>query len=612
MLRAPKSVAFIEPDAMHRFVVTIRCATDLCAVSSHTVTLPARLHDLHATVSELEAGVYANHPELACLVLFTSGPLTLQTVEAELFSNVRAPIYCVNRCSALAWGVSEQLCRFVLVDFRWPGSVALIKRDDNRAIDDVRLFEQSMAAVLRLDSAPNARTADLYASHGNDERLTSWLADILAITSKFGYTSTVLVSEAFDGSDSSDLRYHPREILHRGAVRAIRARASSPGVWVDPLSESDAFAMRTTRDISYSVVQLQRAVYDDNEPTLSQLLEGRPALFAVDTAVDALYGDGLRRYIENDVHAVGYVTLDGGEANKSSEQVERIQRACIDAHLPRNGVIVGVGGGVVLDIAGMAAAQYRRGVSYVRVATTFLAMIDVAVGIKHGVNLAGKKNIVGTFYPPTAAINDPLFLRTNSPRQLACGVAEAIKIALVADPRLFHLLEEHLRALLETGFQAPAPAAREILKRAQIAMMVELAPNLFETDLKRAVDFGHSISPLLEAESNYTIAHGEAVAIDMLFCTAIAVRRGLCARSLFDRLLRVYGLCGLPVTDERCTVAFVRRALSDVTAHRGGNLNLLVPIEPGRYEFLQQVSDGDVRFAIDALNTQMVTVAEAG
>ena len=143
-------------------------------------------------------------------------------------------------------------------------------------------------------------------------------------------------------------------------------------------------------------------------------------------------------------------------------------------------------------------------------------------------------------------------------------------------------------------------------------MMIELAPNLFETDLKRAVDFGHSISPQLEAESHYTIAHGEAVAVDMLLCTAIAAKRGLCEPSLFDRMLRMYRLCGLPCNDELCTAAFLRHALTDVTAHRGGNLNLLVPIEPGRYEFLQDVTEADLRFAVDAVNAQAIPVVEAG
>jgi 2-epi-5-epi-valiolone synthase len=400
------------------------------------------------------------------------------------------------------------------------------------------------------------------------------------------------------------------ETLHRGAVRAVMACGRKSGVWVNPLLDTDAFMMQATRNVSYSVLQLNRAVYDDDEPALPALVGRRPVLIAVDTTVDVLYGDRIRHYIDARVDVAGYVTLDSGEEHKSLTQVERVVDACIDAHFPRHGIIVGIGGGVALDIAGMAAALYRRGVSYIRVATTFLAMIDVAVGIKHAVNFRGKKNILGMFYPPMAAINDPLYLRTNSRRQLACGVAEAIKVALVADRRLFDLLEEHLPALFETHFQAPAPYAREILSRAQVAMMNELAPNLFETGLKRAVDFGHSFSPHIEAESDYMIHHGEAVAIDMLLSVAIGVRRGLCEPSLFERLHRIYGVAGLPMTDERCTVDFLSRALTDVTAHRGGDLNLLVPTAPGRYQFLQEVSDLDLQFALHAVSTK--AVAEAG
>lgn len=576
MLEAPKSIAFIEPSASDRFTVTIRSFPGLKQISSRLLQHRSRLHDLHATIAEL-AGLVGEVPGLGYLILLTDAPLTSKTVEPELFSHCRLPAYCVNRSSAFAWASSANLCRFVLIDFREPGSIVLVKRNEDGDIEDVRLFETSVASMTDSD-----------------------LATILRVAAGFGYSS-VVASNSFD-----------EEALHRGAVRAIAARTRSSGVWVDPFSDTEAFAMRTMRRISYSVVQLDRPVYDCDESALASFIGRRPVLFAVDANVDAIYGNRIRRYADEHVDVAAYVTVESGEETKSLEQVERLVRASIEAHLPRHGIIVGVGGGVVLDIAGMAAALYRRGISYIRVATTFLAMIDVAVGIKHGVNFAGRKNIIGTFYPPMAAINDPLFLRTNSRRQLGCGVAEAIKIALVADRRLFDLLEEHLSSLVETHFAAPPTYAREILNRAQIAMMNELAPNLFESDLKRAADFGHSFSPQIEAESNHALVHGEAVAIDMLLCVALGVRRGLCPASLFERLVRMYAIAGLPMNDARCTVAFLRRALTDVTAHRGGNLNLLIPKEPGSYEYLQEVSDLDLQFAVDAVCARAVTAAEAG
>lgn len=590
---ASKSIAFIDRTAFGCFIVTLRSSGRLRQLAMRTLEPPARLQDVHAAAFWLAEAIAETFTGVACAVLFTDGLLTVKTIEPVLHAHARMPVYAMNRSSALAWGVPERFCRFVLVDFSEPGAVALVKRNARGHVDDVRLFDTSVAGMLDANASVD-------------------LGSILRVAAGFGYKTSIGVSDRHSELARTSATYHPRRLLHRGAMRAIAARESSPGAWVNSFGNSIAFAMRAKRDIAYEIVQTRRPVYDGDEPALASLVEGRPVFFAVDTNVEALYGTQLRRYADAHLNVSGYLTLDGGEEHKTWQHVERLCTACIEARLPRHGVIVGVGGGIVLDIAGMTAALYRRGVQYIRVATTLLAMIDVAVGIKHGVNLAGKKNIIGTFYPPKAAINDALFLRTNSRRQLSCGVAEAIKIALVADRRLFELLDEHLPALFDTHFQAPAGPAREILERSQMAMMTELASNLFEADLRRAVDFGHSISPSLEACSEYTIAHGEAVAIDMLLCTAIAVRHGLCAASLLERMVRMYSVAGLPMNDSRCTARFLEDALIEVTRHRGGDLNLVVPLKPGRYAFLQRVTELDLRFALDAVAAKGVAVAEAG
>ncbi len=385
-------------------------------------------------------------------------------------------------------------------------------------------------------------------------------------------------------------------------VGATTARISPPHVLTTVSTESTSFSMRATRDIAYDVIQLTSHVFDVNQPALAALVGRRPLLIAFDEAVYALFGSTIRAYAREHLNVFTTVTLKAGESHKHFDQVERVCEAAIAAGLPRNGVMIGVGGGVVLDIVGMAAALYRRGVAFVRIPTTLLGMIDVAVGIKQAVNFGNRKNLLGTFYPPLGVVNDPTFLRTATRRDLACGVAEIIKIGMVADRKLFCLLEQYLIPLMESRFQKPANVAREILERSQFAMMRELAPNLYEDDLKRAVDFGHSFSPTFELRSDYRLAHGEAVAIDMLLSTAIAAHRGICDSSLFDRLIALYNSAGLAIIDEICTLQLLTEALVDVKGHRGGNLNFPIPDEIGTCAFLQHVDANDCRVALNAVN----------
>lgn len=373
------------------------------------------------------------------------------------------------------------------------------------------------------------------------------------------------------------------------------------GVQTSVSDRSTSFLMDVSRDIAYDVTQLTSHVFDTDVTALAELVGRRPLLLAFDEVVYVLYGATIRAYLERHLNVFSTVILKAGEANKNFYQVERVCEAAISAGLPRNGVVIGVGGGVVLDIAGMAAALYRRGVDFVRIPTTLLGMIDVAVGIKQAVNFGNRKNVLGTFYPPIGVLNDPTFLQTVAHRDLASGVAEMIKLGLIADRVLFCLLEQYLERLIESSFQKPAPVAREILERSQFAMMTQLAPNLYEDDLKRAVDFGHSFSPALELRSDYRVTRGEAVAIDMLLSTAIAVHRGSCDRSLFDRLIALYETAGLAIADDLCTVPVLVEALVDVKGQRGGQLNFPIPAGLGACAFLQDVDANDCRVALTAV-----------
>jgi len=356
--------------------------------------------------------------------------------------------------------------------------------------------------------------------------------------------------------------------------------------------------LRSVREVSYEVVHPARGVFDIDEDTLASVLGARDALLVVDRTVDALFGTAIRRYAEAKLHALGVVLVDGTEGAKCWGQVEQICTAAVRRGLSRDGAIVGIGGGSTLDVAGLAASIFRRGVQYLRVPTTLVGMVDVCVGIKHAVNFMGEKSTLGSFYPPSCGINDLSLLRTLPQRHIACGLAEIIKLAAVCDERLFAALEIHAGTLVASRFQRPARIARRVAIEAERLMMAELEPNLFEQHRNRLVDFGHSFSPRFEAATHFSMPHGEAVAIDMVLSTALGVERGLCGDQVLDRLVQLCRQAELPIAQAVLPPVELARTLLDVRRHRGGALNLVVPTAIGSATFVQDVTARDLANAV--------------
>ncbi len=360
-------------------------------------------------------------------------------------------------------------------------------------------------------------------------------------------------------------------------------------------------SMSASKTVAYEIEHTRAPIFDLCDNTLADAVEGRPVFIVIDERLWAAHGSQVESYAQSRLHCLGVIRLPGSEATKSLDAVAALCNAAIEKHLPRHGAFIAVGGGTILDMVGFVASIYRRGIAYVRVPTTLIGMIDVGVGIKQAINFKHKKNVLGSFYPPLCTINDVRFLWQLPRRELACGMAEALKIFLLCDAPAFELLEEHALELMESRLRSPEPVAETFLLRAQIAMMEQLSTNLFEHELQRLVDFGHSFSPIIETMSDYAVAHGEAVALDMLVSTAIAVGRKLCDASLMSRLIRLYGIIGLPTTHPLLSPLLMERALVETRAHRGGVTNLVVPAGLGAAHFLQDVSYDEIALALRSI-----------
>jgi len=384
-----------------------------------------------------------------------------------------------------------------------------------------------------------------------------------------------------------------------------------------PESNFSAGAWRVVsqQPVSYETV-LCRNILSPANPALADELgaDGRETarrLVVIDGRVEALFGDRLRDYAAAWKIDFEVEVISGDESNKALEQVVAVTEAMSRAKLNRrNQVVLAIGGGVVLDIVGLASSLYRRGIPYIRVPTTLMGIVDAGIGVKTGVNMGEAKNRVGTYFAPRSALLDPSFLRTIDQRHVANGVSEIVKMALVKDRRLFELLEWTVDTLTPATLAIGSERIDEILSRAIGGMLDELEPNLWESNLERIVDYGHTFSPSLELRAGEPpLLHGEAVAIDMALTVVLAHRRGLLTAEEQDRALDLLVRAGLPIRHPAFDLPLVAEALEDTTRHRDGLQRVPLTAGIGDAVFVNDLTVEELGTALEVLERRAVSVA---
>jgi 3-dehydroquinate synthetase len=353
----------------------------------------------------------------------------------------------------------------------------------------------------------------------------------------------------------------------------------------------EASSLRCESSKYYDVLFLEGLLHP-TRPFLADILGKRRALLVTTPTVARLYGSRLRALIDAHALDVSVLELACSEQNKNLDLVSRVCGRALELGLDRRGVLIGLGGGVCTDLVTVAASWIRRGIAHIRIPTTLVGQIDAGIGIKGGVNFQGKKSFLGCFHPPEAVLIDPLFLRSLPVDALRCGLAEILKIALVRDEALFDLVEARATSFLASGFAKPRAAARKVLWSAVERMLQELAANAYENETyQRLVDFGHTFSPLLEAVTRFALPHGQAVAVDMALSAVLAAELGLLQPEVCQRILWAIAAAGLPIHSAHLTPSLCREALHEATRHRGGALNLVLPVAIGKATFLESAAD---------------------
>lgn len=281
------------------------------------------------------------------------------------------------------------------------------------------------------------------------------------------------------------------------------------------------------------------------------------------------------------------VVITGGEACKNNfSLVEKCWAAINDAALDRHSFVFIIGGGAVLDMVCFAASTAHRGIRHVRFPTTTLSQGDGGVGVKNGVNYFGKKNWIGTFAVPHAIVNDFAFLDTLPNREKRCGLIEAIKVALIRDAEFYHWLESHADDLAAFNTSAVEYAVQ---RSAELhTEHIATSGDPFEQGSARPLDFGHWAAHKLEQVSNFSVAHGEAVAIGMALDLLYSVKAGILDPATAERVINLIRRIGFAtfapqLLEKNQNGALVILAgLEEFREHLGGELTVTLVPEIGK------------------------------
>lgn len=321
-----------------------------------------------------------------------------------------------------------------------------------------------------------------------------------------------------------------------------------------------------------------------NEPaSFLPLKSGEQVMLVTNETLAPLYLDKVRGVLEQAGVNVDSVILPDGEQYKSLAVLDTVFTALLQKPHGRDTTLVALGGGVVGDLTGFAAASYQRGVRFIQVPTTLLSQVDSSVGGKTAVNHPLGKNMIGAFYQPASVVVDLDCLKTLPPRELASGLAEVIKYGIILDGAFFNWLEENLDALLRLD----GPAMAYCIRRCCELKAEVVAADERETGLRALLNLGHTFGHAIEAEMGYgNWLHGEAVAAGMVMAARTSERLGRFSSAETQRIITLLTRAGLPVNGPRemSAQAYLPHMLRDKKV-LAGEMRLILPLAIGKVKF---------------------------
>ncbi len=321
-----------------------------------------------------------------------------------------------------------------------------------------------------------------------------------------------------------------------------------------------------------------------------QNLKGLIAIVS-DSNVAPLYANRIQKILEGAGYKVEVITIPASEASKTIPYLEFLWQGFLTAGLDRSSTVIALGGGVVGDLAGFAAATFMRGIPWVVIPSSLLAMVDSSLGGKTGIDLPLGKNLAGAFHSPNLVLSDPQLLVTLPEIELRNGLAEIVKHGVIADPGLFDLCG--------SDWQVVSQRLEEIVRLAIAAKVKFVQADPFEDGIRAALNFGHTLGHAIEKGSGYGLRHGEAVSIGMVYETRLSEKIGIARMGLAKDISNVLRGVGLPVD----IPAGVDRhqLISDMLfdkKKKNGLINFALPVEIGEVKTGVAVSKEDMKWMI--------------
>ncbi len=317
-------------------------------------------------------------------------------------------------------------------------------------------------------------------------------------------------------------------------------------------------------------IYIQNGLIDKSGEMIKEVYGGEKIAVVTDSNVNPLYGERVKESLLNQGFNVKIIEIPAGEQSKCREQLFYLYDEMLDFKMTRSDLIVALGGGVVGDLTGYAAASLLRGIPFVQIPTTLLAQVDSSVGGKVAIDLPQGKNLVGAFYQPKMVIIDPECLRTLTPRVLSDGMAEVIKYGAIRDEELFKLLEnikntEELFAKIGDIVYTCCNIKRDVVEEDE-----------FDTGGRMILNFGHTFGHAIEKQFNFeTYTHGEAVGMGMVMACRWGEKEGISPDGTVERMEKILGNYNLPTTvdmDADC----LKEAMAVDKKGEGKKINLIL------------------------------------
>jgi len=325
---------------------------------------------------------------------------------------------------------------------------------------------------------------------------------------------------------------------------------------------------------------------------------GKDAVVISHSSIVRLHGASLSAALKKAGYTVKILNVPEGEKSKSASCILSLLKQISAYDVDKKIFIIAFGGGVVGDLAGFAAAIYKRGVPYIQVPTTLLAQIDSSIGGKTGIDLETGKNLVGAFYQPKLVLADTGLLKTLSKRQIRNGMAEAIKYGIIADPRLFGFIEANHKKILQSDMKA----LNFIVRRSAAIKARIVGQDEKETKgLRTVLNFGHTVGHAVEAAGRYhQYHHGESVGLGMRVAARISVDMGLLPQSQELRINRLITCAGLPGKIKGIRLAKILDLMRHDKKFTAGHNRFVLVQKIGQVKVVDDIPVGIVTEAIQA------------